>query len=567
MVKREYDKYVVIPDAHCPYHDKKTYDTVLQFTKDQHPDHVVIIGDFVDMYSVSKYDKNPERAGRLQEELDSAHDALSQLREAVPKAKIHYLEGNHESVSRDTEVLTLHGWVRADELVKNMMVAQFAPDGAISFSEPSSLVQHYSSELIEFESYNMRQCVTLNHDVIVGGKKVPAKKLLGATLKESQFRLSGKGNNESSLSDDDLRLITWVVSDGTIVDYKKYDSESKKVRVQFKLSRPEKISRLKELLDEMEVPYTIAEATKSGVNKLQPYYIRIYGEDARRINAMLGGIKQFPSSFAFLSRHQLCVVMDTLQHTDGSEKPGGLSWTTTSSHDRDVIGIACLYNGMVFTYAEKEGGSGFSATCKTQYRCRVYSDGTLQDNNVAVRTIPYNDLAFCVTMPLGTIITRNNGKVAFTGNCRLQKYLWRHPEVHSLKNLRIPELLRLKDLRIDYANELLVNGVFLFTHGVRISKNSAQAELDSNGISGMSGHVHRVQTAMKTDYTGEKVWHCIGHIADATQAEYTAHPNWQQAVGIVYFDKHSKRFFSEVIPITESKLMYGGKVYKPRRGK
>jgi len=48
------------------------------------------------MWSISRYDKDPMRRLNLQEELDSVRNWLGELREAAPRAKIIYSEGNHE---------------------------------------------------------------------------------------------------------------------------------------------------------------------------------------------------------------------------------------------------------------------------------------------------------------------------------------------------------------------------------------------------------------------------------------------------------------------------------------
>lgn len=67
-----------------------------------------------------------------------------------------------------------------------------------------------------------------------------------------------------------------------------------KKRIQFKLSKQRKIDSLCSLLDTLSIPYTKAEATKSGLNILQPYVIRIYGEHAQNLISKLGEVKEIP---------------------------------------------------------------------------------------------------------------------------------------------------------------------------------------------------------------------------------------------------------------------------------
>jgi predicted phosphodiesterase len=165
-------------------------------------------------------------------------------------------------------------------------------------------------------------------------------------------------------------------------------------------------------------------------------------------------------------------------------------------------------------------------------------------------------------------VRKNAGKqskmIYLEGNheARLKKWLWRNPELHGLRSLELPYLLGLDSLGIEYVQKWLWKDTFLFTHGKRTTMYAPRWELDDNGVSGMSGHTHRLNSHAKTDYSGTKVWNSIGHLCDPKQAEYTDNPNWQQAIGVVHLSTKNKRFFAECVPITEHKFVYGGKVYK-----
>jgi len=95
-VEKNFERVIVIPDLHIPYEDSKTVSTALQFVEDQKPDRVVLIGDVLDMYSVSKFEKDPSRAFRLQDEFDQANAFLQHLRTAAGDVPITLIEGNHE---------------------------------------------------------------------------------------------------------------------------------------------------------------------------------------------------------------------------------------------------------------------------------------------------------------------------------------------------------------------------------------------------------------------------------------------------------------------------------------
>jgi len=93
---------VLVPDTHHPFHDQRAIDLVTTVIKDVGPDVVVDMGDGVDAYHLSRFDKDPNRLHTLQDEIDAKHEHLAVMRDAAPNADIHYLEGNHEDRLRRT---------------------------------------------------------------------------------------------------------------------------------------------------------------------------------------------------------------------------------------------------------------------------------------------------------------------------------------------------------------------------------------------------------------------------------------------------------------------------------
>lgn len=94
-IKREPLKTVlVIPDLHVPYHDVQAWNLLLQICRSIRPSEIVIIGDFLDLYSVSSFSKNPRRKLLLEDEIEEANIELDKLAGIAP---VVYIEGNHEA--------------------------------------------------------------------------------------------------------------------------------------------------------------------------------------------------------------------------------------------------------------------------------------------------------------------------------------------------------------------------------------------------------------------------------------------------------------------------------------
>jgi len=90
-----YEKVLMFGDIHAPFHDEAALSSLLSFSKWFKPDTIFIMGDLIDFYAISRFTKDPERALKLQEEIDEAINILKQVRKVNPSAKIALIRGNH----------------------------------------------------------------------------------------------------------------------------------------------------------------------------------------------------------------------------------------------------------------------------------------------------------------------------------------------------------------------------------------------------------------------------------------------------------------------------------------
>lgn len=87
----------MISDIHIPYQDNKALQAMFAYGKRYKPDNVIINGDLLDFYTLSQFDKSPDRKENFADEIKQGRAFLALLRKTFKKAKIHYLEGNHEN--------------------------------------------------------------------------------------------------------------------------------------------------------------------------------------------------------------------------------------------------------------------------------------------------------------------------------------------------------------------------------------------------------------------------------------------------------------------------------------
>jgi predicted phosphodiesterase len=87
---------LVLSDVHFPYHDRAALQSALEYGRDNGADCILLNGDALDCYSLSRYTTDPEKRN-FPAELECARHGLMAIRNMFPDAKIIYKEGNHEA--------------------------------------------------------------------------------------------------------------------------------------------------------------------------------------------------------------------------------------------------------------------------------------------------------------------------------------------------------------------------------------------------------------------------------------------------------------------------------------
>lgn len=84
----------VASDVHVPFQDKDAVKAFILYCKEVQPTVIIINGDLVDMYMLSRFAKGEGR--NPMEEISEARDILAKLRSVCPSSLIYYVIGNHE---------------------------------------------------------------------------------------------------------------------------------------------------------------------------------------------------------------------------------------------------------------------------------------------------------------------------------------------------------------------------------------------------------------------------------------------------------------------------------------
>lgn len=157
--------------------------------------------------------------------------------------------------------------------------------------------------------------------------------------------------------------------------------------------------------------------------------------------------------------------------------------------------------------------------------------------------------------------------IYFEGNhCqRLMRYLWQHPEISKLKVLQLNNLLEFGKLKIEFIpwNKNYDFHGYQIEHGEIVRKHSgytARGMMEKRGVSGISGHSHRLGTHYLSNCGGDYVWLENGCLCNR-DPEYVKSPNWTNGFSVGYFKQNDERFAMEQICITKGKAVYAGEEY------
>lgn len=84
-------------DHHSVWMDQFCFHVFLDYCKRTQPDVIALVGDVLDFYLISRFDKDPSRVMKLQAEIDYVVNKIFRpLREACPNSEIDFFLGNHE---------------------------------------------------------------------------------------------------------------------------------------------------------------------------------------------------------------------------------------------------------------------------------------------------------------------------------------------------------------------------------------------------------------------------------------------------------------------------------------
>lgn len=86
---------LILGDIHIPYHDNESLRLALRYGKDRGVNTIILNGDIIDFYSVSRFVRMPDKRDTYLE-VKRTKEFFQALRKLFPSQSIYYKKGNHE---------------------------------------------------------------------------------------------------------------------------------------------------------------------------------------------------------------------------------------------------------------------------------------------------------------------------------------------------------------------------------------------------------------------------------------------------------------------------------------
>lgn len=316
----------------------------------------------------------------------------------------------------ETEILTKRGWLKYP-LISNS-------DEVLTFNKTYRLLEwnkineifiyDHFKELYKIDGVNIDLLVTGGHGLIaINNGKIDLFNAEGLFQNpiDKYFIVAGSLYQAGiNLTDDELRLLVWIVTDGSM----EYDKRDGKTRIRFKLSKERKIRRLSSLLNKMGLSYSVKPSKKHGINKLQPYKINIhsmfYGQNYPSIQRVLDFLeykKILPFKIKAMNERQVDIFFDEYSVTDGCIiSKASLQITSMKEIEIDILQEIAITNG--YRCNKTQGKTGI-------WRVNIFNS-SIGKFSGKIKKVEYSGIVWCVNVDNGTLLVRRNGKVCITQN-------------------------------------------------------------------------------------------------------------------------------------------------------
>ncbi|MDP2944130.1 MAG: anaerobic ribonucleoside-triphosphate reductase, partial [bacterium] len=323
-----------------------------------------------------------------------------------------------QCLSADTEILGQGGWKKYDEVKKHDPIATFNLEKGIIEYLP---VEHMFAREYKGKMYNLKnrisdQLISPEHRVVrkkFNSEEYVLEKIEKVLDLKSPIIMPvgsyGHVLGDNNLEDDWVRLLAWVVAEGTM---DKGERGSGRISIyQSNLVNNTNYQEIKDTINNLGLEYT--ERTQTGLGR-DCQVLRFNAPSVRRILKYFSGhksdgIKFIPKAILEADAETAKLFLATYIKGDGHDD---CKITTTSSIIRDGLMQLAVHAGYGATVLVRKPDNNLSK--KDRYIIRLIKHRDTFINQI--KLVDYQGIIWCPNTKNETVIARRQGKIFITGN-------------------------------------------------------------------------------------------------------------------------------------------------------
>jgi len=324
-----------------------------------------------------------------------------------------------QCISQDTEILTPEGWKAYDEVEKGDEIKTLNQETKEIENKKVKFVfkREYKGIMYRLKNRIQDQLISPEHRVL--RKKFNTQKYVLEPIEKVLklkspiiIPIAGKNTNpEVEISDEQIKLMAWIISEGTIERPGKHRCCYRVSIYQSKIKNRTNYNEIVGLLKRFNLEYSNHPATSLGEEVQQ---IRLNAENSREIHGWFGSrenVHFIPEYLLNLSERQSRLFLETYLRGDGKE---GCKIVTSDLGLLDDLERVIVNAGYGFTIRKQKPILG-AVGKKDIYILRIIRHP--ETYITKIRKVNYKGIIWCPHTENGTVIARRKGKVFITGNC------------------------------------------------------------------------------------------------------------------------------------------------------
>ncbi len=311
----------------------------------------------------------------------------------------------------ETEIMTERGFVKFEDLRKTDLVGQYTESGEIEFVAPERRVKRKcETGLYRIKSGFGIHISTPNHNrvLILPDGRLVKKQATTSLQTNARIPVHGKYNGPGiPLNDHEIRLLVAFMADGCIKN---------KVYGYIDIKKQRKIDRIDCLLENMEIKDFISKSPSSSKRLgYVSYYFGRYFESFLKKDSEGWLQKRFDKNWICqMSLRQRHVFLEEIKHWNGYIVPRSNSYQFFSSEKEEaefVMAMAVTSGYSSHIHPRKKEGY------RDNFAVSVTNKPFKTQQKISYEHLPYSGDVYCVTVPSGMILIRQNGFIQVSGNC------------------------------------------------------------------------------------------------------------------------------------------------------